>query len=301
MVDKYLVSLSAFTRFGPARTRLLISYFKSAEKVWKSPLGDLSEVGLSANIVKEFVEFRKKFDIGSYFEKLSKLNVKVTTYLEDDFPKNLKDLEGSPTTLYYKGTLTGLNAPSVAIVGTRRMTYYGKIVTEKFSGELSSFGVTIVSGLARGVDTAAHTACLSHGGITIAVLGNGLDTVYPSENVKLAEEIVKKEGAIVSEYPIGHPIRPENFTIRNRIVSGLSTCVLVVEGAERSGTLSTASHAAEQGKTVFAIPGQITSPLSAAPLFLLRNGATIATETKDILDELGIKAKDVRGKESFAS
>jgi DNA processing protein len=142
---------------------------------------------------------------------------------------------------------------------------------------------------------------LSHGGITIAVLGNGLNTVYPSENVKLAEEIVKKEGAIVSEYPIGHPIRPENFTIRNRIVSGLSTCVLVVEGAERSGTLSTASHAAEQGKTVFAIPGQITSPLSAAPLFLLRNGATIATETKDILDELGIKAKDVRGKESFAS
>jgi DNA processing protein len=289
--NKYLTAVCAFIYFGAARVELLISYFKTAKKVWHAPVKELCRIGLTETKVKEFSDFRKSFDIESYFKRLSKLDIKVVTFLDDDFPKKLKELPGAPLLLYYKGSLNGLKANSVAIVGTRKMTSYGREVTEKFSGELASFGVTIISGLARGVDSTAHKACLSAGGITIAVLGNGLDTVYPPENQNLAAEIIKKGGALVSEYPLGYPALPINFAVRNRIVSGLSTCVLVVEGAEKSGTLLTASHAAEQGKTVFAVPGQITSPLSAAPLYLLKNGAKIATETKDILDELNMEVR----------
>ena len=193
--------------------------------------------------------------------------------------------------LYYKGVLDSLKTNSVAIVGTRRMTSYGREVTERFSSGLGNLGVTIISGLARGVDTVAHKACLSVNGKTVAVLGNGLDTVYPPENANLADEIIKKGGAIISEYPLGYPALPVNFAIRNRIVSGLSDAVIVIEGAEKSGTLLTAGHAAEQGKTVFAVPGQITSPLSASPLYLLKNGAKIASSVKDILDELDFQIK----------
>jgi DNA processing protein len=294
--SEYLTAISAFAYFGPARSRLLVSYFKTAEKVWKCTSKELSEVGISEKKVMEFTDFRKNFDPKSYFEKLSKLNIKVTTIFDNDFPGSLKELNGGPVVLYYKGTLKGLNAGSVAIVGARKMTSYGREVTEEFSAGLSGFGVTIISGLARGVDTAAHKACLASGGVTIAVLGNGLDSVYPPENKNLAEIIVEKGGALISEYPLGSPALPVNFAVRNRIVSGLADCVLVIEGAEKSGTLLTASHAADQGKTVFAVPGQITSPLSKTPLFLLKNGAKIATEVKDVLDELDIEVKFDREK-----
>ncbi|EKE13212.1 MAG: hypothetical protein ACD_13C00052G0001 [uncultured bacterium] len=289
--SEYLTAICAFTYFGPARVRLLTSYFKSPKKVWESTLRELAEVGLPEKKTIEFLNFRKNFNIESYFERLTKLNIKVTTFLDNKFPEIFKILDGAPVVLYYRGSLNGLKTNSVAIVGTRRMTSYGKEVTEKFSSELSSFGVTIISGLARGVDTTAHKASLLAGGITIAVLGNGLDSVYPPENKTLAEEIIQKGGAVISEYPLGYPVLPANFAIRNRIVSGLATCVLVIEGAEKSGTLLTASHAAEQGKTVFAVPGPITSPLSKAPFYLLKNGARMATETRDILDELDMEVR----------
>ncbi len=200
-------------------------------------------------------------------------------------------MEDGPVILYYKGSLTALRKTSVAIVGTRKMTYYGREVTEKFASELSSFGITIISGLARGVDTAAHKASISAGGTTVAVLGNGLDSVYPLENKTLADTIVEKGGTLISEFPLGYPALPVNFAIRNRIVSGLSDAVVVIEGAEKSGTLLTASHAAEQGKTVFAVPGQIFSPLSKAPFFLIKNGAKMVTEVKDVLEELDLSVR----------
>ena len=289
--SQYLTAVSVFTYFGPARVRLLISYFKTAKKIWSATEKTLSELGLSEKKVKEFVEFRNNFNIEQYFMRMKKLGIKTTTFIDNGFPEALKGLEGSPVNLYYRGTLNGLRGNSVAIVGTRKMTSYGREVTERFSSELASFGITIISGLARGVDTVAHKSCIATGGITVAVLGNGLDMVYPPENKDLAEEIIKKDGAVISEYPLGYPAIPVNFAIRNRIVSGLANCVLVIEGAEKSGTLLTASHAAEQGKTVFAVPGQITSPLSGAPLYLLKNGAKMATETKDILDELDMDIK----------
>ncbi len=289
--SQFLVALSAFPFFGPARIKLLISYFKSAEKVWSADVKQLLEINIPEKKAREFEEFKNNFNIPQYFEKLKKLEIEVTTIFEKDFPEKLLDLPGAPVTLYYKGSLSGLKNNSVSIVGTRKITSYGREVTEKFASELSSFGITVISGLARGVDTTAHKACLNVKGITVAILGNGLDSVYPPENKILAEQIIKQDGAIISEYSLGTPALPVNFAVRNRIISGLSDAVLVVEGAEGSGTLLTAGHAAEQGKTVFAVPGQITSPLSAAPLSLLKNGARMATEVKDILDELDMSVK----------
>ena len=287
--SEFLTAIYAFNLLGPARLKLMLSYFKKAKKIWMCSKKELMEVGLLEKKIVAFIDFRNSFDIQKYFKRLESSLVKVTTIFDTGFPKNLKGLDGSPLVLYYKGSLKSLKSKSVAIVGTRQMTSYGREVTERFSSELGQAGITIISGLARGIDTVAHMACLSAGGKTVAVLGNGLDTVYPPENSGLAAEIVKKGGAIISEYPLGYPILPANFPIRNRIVSGLSDAVVVIEGAEKSGTLITAGHAAEQGKTVLAIPGQITSPLSAAPLYLLKNGAKMATSVKDILEELNYK------------
>lgn len=289
--SQYLTAIYAFSYFGPARAKLLLSYFKSAKNIWESSTSELKEIGLSEKKVLEFDKFRKDFEIEKYFQRLAKLQVKVITVLDKAFPKNLKDLPGAPLVLYYKGDIECLNTNSVAVVGTRKITAYGREVAQKFSSELASFGVTIISGLAYGVDTEAHRACLSVHGKTVAVLGNGLETIYPLENTALANEIIKTGGAIISEFPLDYPSLPVNFAIRNRIVSGLSDAVIVIEGAEKSGTLLTATHAAEQGKTVFAVPGQITSPLSWAPLFLLKNGAKMVTETKDILEELDLQVK----------
>ncbi len=287
--SQFLTAIYAFNYFGPARVNLLLSYFKKAKKIWSAGTKEFIKIGISGSRALEFDNFRKGFDIEEYFKRLKKLKIGVVTILDSNYPQNLKGLDGAPSVLYYKGKLKTSDINSVAIVGSRKMTSYGREVTQKFSGELASFGVTIVSGLARGVDTAAHRACLDAGGRTIAVLGNGLDFMYPPENTKLAEEILRKGGAIISEYPLGYPALPANFATRNRIVSGISSAVIVIEGAEKSGTLLTAGHAGEQGKIVFAVPGQITSPLSFAPLYLLKNGARIATETKDILEELNMQ------------
>lgn len=289
--DQYLTAVYSFNYFGPQRVNLLLKFFKSAKNIWLTTPEKLIETGLSNEKVISFEKYRNNFDIKIYFEKLKKLEIKVVTFLDDNYPQNLEGIDGAPLVLYYKGTLKKNDINSVAIVGSRKMTSYGREVAELFSGQLANFGVTIISGLARGIDTVAHKACLANGGRTIAVLGNGLDSVYPSENIFLANEIIKNGGAIISEYPLGYPALPVNFAIRNRIVSGLSTAVIVIEGAEKSGTLITASNAAEQSKTVFTIPGQITSPLSYVPLFLLKNGAKIATSPKDIMEELDFNLK----------
>ncbi|EKE12154.1 MAG: hypothetical protein ACD_13C00292G0002 [uncultured bacterium] len=294
--SQYLTAISAFNYFGPARVRLLLSYFKTAGKIWNADASVLIKIGISSKKTSEFSEFRKKFSFDAYFKKLAELGIKVTTILDKDFPIALREIDNGPVVLYYKGNLKCLKGSSVAIVGARKMTSYGCEITEKFSTELAGFGIAIISGLARGVDTVAHKTCISVGGVTVAVLGNGLDSIYPFENKNLADEIIKKGGLILSEYPPGSPAIPINFAVRNRIISGLAKCVLVIEGAVKSGTLLTASHAADQGKTVFAVPGQITSPLSQAPLYLLKNGARMATEVGDILSELDIDTKVDREK-----
>lgn len=289
--SKYITAISLFTYFGPARIKLLVSYFGTAKKVWGASGESLLETGIRKNKIDEFISFRNKFDIGDYYKNVNNKGIDIVTYLDSTFPNSLKEQGNYPVVLYYKGNLNCLSRSSVAIVGSRKMTSYGREVAEMFAGELGGMGITIVSGLARGIDTAAHKGALLVGGTTAAVLGGGIDNIYPPENVGLANEIIKRNGVIVSEYPPGSPSLPVNFAVRNRIISGLSSCVVVVEGEEKSGTLLTASHAADQGKTVFAVPGNITSPLSGAPLFLLKNGAKIATTPKDVLEEMNIEIK----------
>lgn len=291
MNDKdYLVALSAFTSFGPSRLSLLLSYFKEARKVWNLSLSELLEVGLKEKLASEFISFRDKFDIKAYLKRLNDLGIRCVFKGEKNYPSNLSAIDSAPLTLYVKGNLIPSDINAVAIVGSRKMTSYGKEVAEKFAFELAQTGLTIVSGLARGIDTVAHKSALEAGGRTIAVVGSGLNKIYPPENAKLALEI-ENNGAIVSEYPLDYPALRINFAARNRIISGLAEAILVIEGAEKSGTLLTASHAANQGKTVFAIPGQITSPLSFVPHLLIQNGAKIAFSPRDVIEELDIEFK----------
>ncbi|MFV1917528.1 MAG: DNA-processing protein DprA [Patescibacteria group bacterium] len=286
-----LVALYSYVYFGPRRLRLLLDYFGSATKTWNASKEKLLEVGLKPERVDEFIAHREQFENADYFQRLKKLKIDFITKDDKNYPENLADLANAPHVLYIKGKLKSIDSSSVSIVGTRKMTSYGKEVTEKYALKLASYGITIVSGLARGVDTTAHKSALSAGGRTIAVIGRGLDEIYPLENTQLAKKIIKGNGAVISEYPLEYPALRSNFASRNRIISGLSKAVVVIEGAKRSGTLLTASAAAEQGRPVFAVPGQITSPMSAAPHFLIRRGAKMTFTPQDILNELDLQLK----------
>lgn len=282
-----VISLAAFVPFGPVRIKLLREYFGSYRKVWAASPAKLRELGLSEKLVGEFFSFKNGFALSSYFTRLTKIGVDVIVQSDKNYPERLKEIDNSPTLIYVKGALKPADSVAVAVVGARKITSYGKEVAYKIASELAAQGVTIVSGLALGVDAVAHQAALDVGGRTLAVLGNGLDIVYPPTHRELARQVIKN-GALVSEYPLGQEAMPFNFPQRNRIVSGLSLGVVVIEGTEKSGTLLTASHAASQGREVFAVPGPINSPNSGAPNILLRNGAKLATSAKDILEELKI-------------
>ena len=285
---KYLVAITSYVPFGPVRVSLLRQYFGSYESVWKASTGSLIKLGLSGRIVKGFGAHRQNFDIEGYFERLDKLDIKAVCIDSEDYPANLKRITSAPLVLYIRGNIAKSDANAVAIVGTRKMSSYGADVARTFATQLSINGVTIISGLAFGIDAVAHKAALAAGGRTIAVLSGGLDKIYPSANLPLAREIVKRGSAIVSEYPLGYPPLRVNFVMRNRIVSGLSRAVVVVEGRAKSGTLLTASHAAEQGIDVYAVPGPVYSPLSEATNFLLKSGAKLAASPSDILDDLSV-------------
>jgi DNA processing protein len=286
---QYLVALYAFTSFGPARTNLLINYFGSSKAAWNADRGKLREIGLSKKTVEKFNVFRKNFDLKEYFNRLKKLKIEYVIHSDDNYPENLRGLEGAPLVLYVLGRLKASDTQAVAMVGTRKMTSYGREVATKFAHELSAMGIVIISGLAFGVDAAAHIATIEAGGRGIAVLASGLDIITPASNTELAKRLVKGGGAIVSEYPLGTSPLRTFFPSRNRIISGLSKAVVVVEGARKSGTLLTASAAAEQGRQVFAVPGQITSPMSEASHYLIKNGAKMATNVEDIVEELDLQ------------
>lgn len=288
---QYLAALYSFTYFGPARTKLLISYFGSAKHAWKADKKSLLELGLKDTVVNKFSDFKDKFDPTYYFNRLNKLGAKFVTISDSEYPVNLRDLDDAPLVLYIKGVLKKSDTNAVAIVGSRKMTSYGREIATKFASDLASLGITIVSGLAFGVDAIAHKYCLEAGGRTIAVLPSGIDLITPSSNSYLAKAILEGSGAIVSEYPLGHPPLKTNFAARNRIISGLSKAVLIIEGQMKSGTLLTANSAAKQGRTVFAVPGQITSPSSYVPNYLIQNGAKLTTSVNDILEELDIQLK----------
>lgn len=290
MTEKeYLIALSTFTQFGPVRLKLLLSYFQKPSCVWQAKPADLKEIGLGDKTTDKFILHRDGFDISKYIKRLSALSIKTLTIFENDYPANLKEISDAPYVLYIKGKLKKSDSNSVAIVGTRMMTSYGRDVTQKFATELANFGITVVSGLALGVDGTAQRSALDAGGRTIAVLASGLDIISPYTNKALALEFIKKNGAIVSEYPLGHVPFKSDFAVRNRLISGLSKAVLVIEGRIKSGTFYTVNAAANQGRPVFAVPGPITSPASEGPNYLIQNGAKLISSTKEIMEELHLQ------------
>ncbi len=286
----YWVGLSKAQGIGPARMRLLLNYFGDAEAAWHSTYADLLASGLDARSAESLLDTRRNFEPDAALAKLNEAGVQVFTWQSEGYPTRLLEVDDSPPVLYVLGDFAPSDAWAVAVVGTRRSTTYGREVAARLAAELAQAGVTIVSGLARGIDTVAHHAAIEGGGRTIAVLGSGIDIVYPAENRQLARRIVEEgRGAIVSDYALGTQPDAVNFPPRNRIISGLSLGVLVVEAGEKSGALITVTFALDQNREVFAVPGPITSRMSDGPNNLLKKGAKCVTCAQDVLEELNMQ------------
>ncbi len=290
---KYWLGFSAFPGIGPLRFTLLLKFFKTAQKAWEAKREKLLEIGLGEKLTASFCAFRATFSLKDYIVLLNKKSIRVLTLKDSTYPNLLKEVAAAPFVLYVRteGEIAFDDERSIAVVGTRKITSYGREVTARLTRDLAAFGCTIVSGMAMGVDTAAHSAAIEAGGRTIAVLGCGVDVIHPRSNAPLYWDIVQKYGMVISEFPAGQYASRGLFPARNRIISGLSRGVLVTEGGEDSGALITARYAAEQGREVFAVPGPITSSLSAGPAKLLKQGAKLVTKVEDILEELNINPK----------
>jgi len=283
---RYWIGLSLVSEVGPVMSRKLLAVMGSPENVFSAALKDLAAVrGLSREKAERIKNFGQWDTVERQLSITEKKGIKVLSYDDPAYPEVLKDVEGSPIVLYMKGDYHADDRFGIAVVGSRKHTHYGEVVAQKISGELAAAGFTIISGMARGIDTLSHKSALSIGGRTIAVLGSGLDVYYPAENRGLMEKIVSS-GCVISEFPPGTMPNRENFPRRNRLISGLSLGVLVVEATSESGSLITAQYAVEQNKEVFAIPGDITSANSEGTNSLIRQGARIVTNTNDIIEEL---------------
>ncbi len=286
---KYWVAFSAVPGAGRVRISRLKQHFGSLQDAWRAPEGRLRQAGIDSRTVEALLAVRQTLCPDAEMEKVERIGAIALTCEDPLFPPALKEIHDYPSVLYVQGNLPHHDQPCLAVVGTRRPTIYGRQVTEEIVADLSTTGVTIVSGLARGVDSVAHRAALEAGGRTIAVFASGLDIIYPAENTGLARRI-KERGALVSEHPPGTRPRPESFPMRNRIMSGLSLGVLVVEAGKKSGALITASQALEQNREVFAIPGSILSPASLGTNRLIQEGAKLVRSHEDILEELNLSA-----------
>lgn len=292
---EFWVATSAIPGVGTVTFNYLLKNFKTLKAFWHASSEQIKKLKLDSKTRESIMKFRNEVSPRLYLDTVYDRGIKVVSLADRDYPANLRSISDSPPVLYFRGTLLPHDDLAIAVVGARFATSYGRQVTEQLVGSLVASGLTIVSGLARGIDSFAHRAALDSGGRTIAVLGSGVDTIYPPENKKLAEEIVKN-GALVSEFPLGFPSVPSNFPARNRIISGLSLGVLVTEAAEDSGSLITAGQAAEQGREVFAVPGAITSKMSRGTNNLIKEGVHPATEAGDILSILAIEQRKVRVK-----
>lgn len=283
----YLLVLHSIDGLGPVRLKAILDYFKDPKLAWEADAKELLKIGIPKTAVELLLQTRKNLDPQTYAQSIKNAGISWITIFDEAYPKLLRQIYDPPVVLYYKGEILPQDAQAVAVVGTRKMTGYGKAVTEEFTKGLVEGGLTIISGLARGVDSQAHLTAIHHKGRTLAVLGGGLNQIYPPENINLAEKIISG-GAVLSELPPPYPSMPGNFPARNRIISGLSLAVLVTEAAEDSGSLITARLALEQGRDVFAVPGPITSTLSYGPIDLIKEGARPVMDPQEILEELGI-------------
>jgi len=286
---KYWVGFSLVPGIGRVKLTQLENYFGNLEDAWQAAPTELKHAGLDRSSINAITSWRAKISLEAEMEKLSRYSVKVLTWHDPDYPSRLKEIYDYPPVLYVRGSLLPEDEWCLAVVGTRRATVYGRQVTEEMVADLAQSRITIVSGLAKGIDSIAHQSALDTGGRSIAVFACGLDIVYPAENANLARRIIQ-QGALVSEYPLGTRPKAENFPRRNRIMSGLSLGVLVVEAGETSGAMITARLALEQNREVFAIPGSILSPASRGTNYLIQEGAKLVSDYTDILEELNLTA-----------
>lgn len=270
---------------------MLIDRFGSPTSVFDASAHSLESAGLRRETIEAIKSSEPREKATREIEQLAGLGGEALILNDERYPALLRETYDPPIVIYFLGAFaTALSQPAVAIVGSRRCSTYGRNVAEKLSRELAERGVTIVSGLARGIDSAAHRGALDGGGLTVGVMGTGLDAVYPKENRKLAARIAE-QGALVTEFPLTTPPVSQNFPFRNRVISGLALGVMVVEGAERSGSLITARLAYEQGRDVFAVPGNITSAKSFGPNYLIKDGAKLVQTWRDVVEELPAEMK----------
>lgn len=284
---RYWIGFNLVPGIGRVKFSQLESFFRNMETAWKAGAADFKQAGLDSASIKNIETLRGSIDLDLEMEKLEKSGVKAYTYLDDGYPERLKEIYDYPPVIYIKGNLTVQDECCLAVVGTRRSTVYGRQVTEEIVADLAANKVTVVSGLARGIDTIAHRRTLEAGGRTVAIFACGLDTIYPPENAGLARNIVE-HGALISEYPLGTRPKPDYFPRRNRIMSGMSLGVLVIEADESSGAIITAHMAVEQNREVFAVPGSILSAASRGTNALIQEGAKLVRNCSDILEELNL-------------
>lgn len=284
---RYWIGFQLIPGIGPVAVATLLQHFGSLDAAWEAGEAELAEAGITANAARSIAEQRRAIDLQAELDKLERHGVRAVPLDDPDYPRLLREIPTPPILLYILGTLEPVDDLAIGIVGTRRATGYGTDMTRRISTDLASAGVTIVSGLALGVDTVAHRAALDAGGRTIAVCGCGLDTIYPPRNRNLAGRVVES-GAMVSEFPIGTKPDARNFPARNRIISGLARGTVVVEAPRRSGALITARFAADQGRDVYAVPGSALSQASEGCHTLIRDGATLITSAADVLEELNV-------------
>ena len=282
---RYWLGFNLVRGIGPVRLRMLLDFFGDIQSAWEAPEQALREIKLNRRSLGNFLKARRQVDLDEVLRQVERAGAHVLTWDTPDYPNLLRQITDAPPVLFVRGTLTPADEWSVALVGTRKATVYGREVAHRLATDLVQNRVTLVSGLARGIDSIAHKAALDAGGRTLAVLGSGVDHIYPAEHRKLAEAIIEN-GALISDYPLGTRPEAANFPARNRIISGLSLGVVVVEAGVKSGALITADFALDHGREVFAVPGSILSPASVGCNRLLRDGAGIVTEIADILETL---------------
>ena len=285
---KYWLGFNLVKGIGPAKVQALLDFFGSPAAAWHATRLQLERIGLDRRAIRNFLDTRESLDLDAALAEVAAAQIRLLTWESEAYPAYLREIPSAPPLLYQRGELLEQDRLAVAVVGTRRLTSYGRQVTQDLVTSLVQSGITIVSGLARGIDAVAHKTALEYGGRTVAVLGSGLDRIYPAENRGLAQEMMSGQGAVISEYGLG--VRPEskNFPPRNRIISGLSLGIVVIEAGERSGAQITTRFALEQGRDVFAVPGNIHSRASKGTNRLIQQGAKLVTGVDDILEELNL-------------
>ena len=288
---RFWAALNRIPHLGTVRFRRLEAFFGDLGTAWNAPVDHLRAAGLEERPALEIVAARNSFSPDDEMDRLARAGVSVADWRSDIYPPRLKQIADPPPVIYYKGTLQPSDERAVAIVGTRKPTTYGLEAAAFLSRDLAVNGITIVSGLALGIDGAAHQAALESGGRTLAVLAGGLDSVYPKEHIELFQRI-QTQGAVISEQPLGIKPGPRSFPRRNRLISGMTLGTVVVEAAEGSGARWTVYQALEQNREVFCVPGSIFSPVSSFTHRMIQEGAKLATNCSDILEELNISSID---------